>query len=98
MNKMTLAVPLAIGSLLLGTTACGKSKALRTAELYQTATCACGDAACVAAAAATFSDHAPDMAKAKSGEADAIMKATLAGAACAAKLSKPTVESRDGAP
>jgi len=98
MKTMKLVGALAIGSLLLLTAGCGKSKALLAAEDYQTATCACKDAACVTAAATKFAGSAQDMATARSGEADAIAKATTAAAQCSTKITMAAMPSMPGGP
>jgi hypothetical protein len=98
MKTIKLAGALAIGSLLLLATGCGKSKALTAAEDYQTATCACKDATCVAAAAKKFADNAQDMATARSSEADAITKATSAATDCAMKVTMAGMPAMPGAP
>jgi len=98
MKTMKLVGPLAIGLLLVLTAGCGKSKALLAAEDYQTATCACKDAACVTAAATKFAGSAQDMATARSGEADAIAKATTAAAQCSTKITMAAMPSMPGGP
>jgi hypothetical protein len=96
MKTMKLAGALAVGSLLVLTAGCGKSKALLAAEDYQTATCACKDAACVAASAKKFADNAQDMATARGSEADAITKATTAATDCAMKVSMASMPAMPG--
>ncbi len=85
-----------IGALLVLTAACGKSKALTTVEQYQADTCACKDTTCVNAAAKKFADNAQDMQSAKSGEADAITKATSAAAECTTKIAMAGVPAMPG--
>lgn len=87
MNMIKVAFALCFGSLMLATTACGKSKALMAVEEYEQTACACKDAACVTDAAKKFSAKASDMATASSGEAEAITKATTNATTCMTKIS-----------
>jgi hypothetical protein len=98
MKTMKLVGAVAIGSLLVLTAGCGKSKALLSAEEYQTATCACKDTACVTAAATKFAASAQDMATAKSSETDAIAKATTAATECTTKVSMAAMPAMPGMP
>lgn len=87
MTMMKLVCALGVGSVLVFSAGCGKSKALLAVEAYEKDTCACKDAACVSAAAKKFADNAKDMASASGGETDAIAKATAAATNCALKAS-----------
>ena len=87
MNMIKVAFALCCGSLMLATTACGKSKALMAVEEYEQNACACKDAACVTEASKKFSAKASDMATASSGEAEAISKATTNATTCVSKIS-----------
>jgi hypothetical protein len=98
MKSTKIAGSVIIGALLVLTAGCGKSKALTNAEQYQAETCACKDTACVTAAAKKFSDNAQDMASAKSGEAEAISKATSAAVECTTKIAMAGVPAMPGAP
>lgn len=82
-----IAFALCCGSLLLATTACGKSKALMAAEDYEKDACACKDAACVTDATKKFSAKAGDMASASGSEAEAITKASTNASTCVTKIS-----------
>ena len=97
MKTMKLAGALAVGSLLVLTAGCGKSKALLAAEDYQTTMCACKDTACVTAAATKFAASAQDMATARSSEADAIVKASTAAAQCSTKITMAAMPAMPGA-
>jgi hypothetical protein len=85
MKTINVVWAVGLGSLMILSAGCGKSKALLAAEEYQKAACACKDAACVTTAAQKFAENAKDMATASSGEADAITKATTAAAECSTK-------------
>jgi hypothetical protein len=87
MNMIKVAFALCFGSLMLATTACGKSKALMAAEEYEQTACACKDAACVTDATKKFSAKAGDMATASSSEAEAITKASTNASTCVTKIS-----------
>ena len=87
MNMIKIAFTLCCASLMLATTACGKSKALMAVEDYEKTTCACKDAACVTDAAKKFSEKSADMASASSGEVEAITTATKNATTCATKIS-----------
>lgn len=98
MTMMKLVCALGVGSVLVFTAGCGKSKALLAVEAYEKDTCACKDAACVAAAAKKFSENAKDMATASSGETDAITKATTAATDCALKATMAGIPAMPGMP
>jgi hypothetical protein len=87
MNMIKVAFALCFGSLMLATTACGKSKALMAVEEFEQTACACKDAACVSEASKKFTAKASDMATASSGEAEAITKATTNASTCVTKIS-----------
>lgn len=87
MKTIKIAFALCFGSLMLATTACGKSKALLAVEEYEQAACACKDVACVTSATKKFSEKASDMATASGGEAEAITKATTNATTCVTKIS-----------
>ena len=91
MNMIKVAFALCCGSLMLATTACGKSKALMAVEEYEQTACACKDVACVTGATKKFSEKASDMSTASSGEAEAITKATTNASACVTKISMAAV-------
>ena len=98
MNMLKIAFALCCGSLMLATTACGKSKALMAVEEYEQTACACKDAACVSAASKKFSDKAGDMATASSSEAEAISKATTNATTCVTKISMAGVPAMPAMP
>jgi|SRR5580693_3138771 hypothetical protein len=98
MKSIKFAFAVCLGSMLLATTGCGKSKALMAAEEYEKDTCACKDAACVGEAAKKYSAHASDMASASSGETEAISKAASNAAACATKAAMSGLPAMPGMP
>jgi hypothetical protein len=97
MNMTKVAFALCCGSLMLATTACGKSKALMAVEEYETSACACKDIACVTASTKAFTAKASEMATASSGEAEAITKATTNASACVTKISMAGIPAMPGA-
>lgn len=98
MTMMKLVCALGVGSVLVFSAGCGKSKALLAVEAYEKAACACKDVACTTAAAKKFADSAKDMASASSGEADAITKATAAATNCALKAAMAGIPAMPGMP
>jgi hypothetical protein len=97
MKMIKVAFALCFGSLMLATTACGKSKALMAVEEYEQTACACKDVACVTGATKKFSEKASDMATASSGEAEAITKATTNATGCVTKISMAGMPGLPGA-
>jgi hypothetical protein len=76
------------GALMFALTGCGKSKALAAAEEYETAACACKTADCATAATKAYGEKTAETASTmKSGEVEAMTKATTAAAACVMKIS-----------
>lgn len=98
MNTIKIAFTLCCASLMLATTACGKSKALMAVEEYEQAACACKDVACVTDATKKYSAKASDMATASSGEAEAITKATTNASTCVTKISMAAVPAMPAMP
>jgi hypothetical protein len=98
MKSMKIAFALCLGSMLLATTGCGKSKALLAAEEYEKAACACKDMTCATDASTKFAAKAADMASASGSDAEAVTKATSAAAACVTKASMAGIPGMPGMP
>lgn len=95
--QLTLGALSIVGLLL--TPACGKNKAVASAEDFATAACACKDAKCAMDASVAFAAKAEELKDATGSEADikAITAAGEKATACIAKLAAADVPAVDAA-